>query len=60
MQYKNKSFSELIDDQEPIYIAEFWPYLKDFLDNRECLDPKDKADIDAIIDLVVYEDPREL
>jgi hypothetical protein len=53
-------FAELIDKQEPIFIGDYWPQIKEILERREHLSPKDKADAEAIIDLIVYEDPNEI
>ncbi len=55
-----EQFAELIDKQEPIFIGDFWPQLKEILEQREHLPLKDREDIDAIIDLIVYEDPNEI
>ena len=54
------SLAELIDSQEPIYIAHYYSELKELLDNRYNVSPKERLDIDEIIDLVVYEDPFEI
>ena len=60
MRYSNRPISELIDNQEAIYIGHYYPQLKEYLDNQGNMSLKDRMDIDAIIDLVVYENPDEI
>ena len=60
MRQSYKSLADLKDNQEPIYIGHYYPEIKELLDNRYNLRPKDSIDLEQIIDLVVYENPDEI
>lgn len=60
MRQSYKSLTDLIDNQEPIYIGHYYPEIKEYLDNQYSMSLKDSVDIDQILELIVYENPDEI
>ena len=60
MRQSYKSLTDLIDNQEPIYIGHYYPEIKQYLDNQYSMSLKDSVDIDQILELIVYENPDEI